>query len=427
MTLAWPALALVLLSSADQDSTDVATLVADLGAPRYADRQRATESLLALGADARPLLEQALAARDPEVRHRAEWLIDTIDGMTLVRPSTVQFEPGERPLVDYLAALGKQSGCMLTIEANQGEISRLAQRRVPWKSGEATTFWGAIDQLRAAVGRPIMLEDRTTRRDGQAFASVVLERGRPIAVTHAGPVRAEVGDFIRHRDQAMSLPIRLRVEPRLRVRVTALPSELEAIDEFGHALVGQLDPLRDPTEAGFADSDQNGGVSITFPMTRPAGMGKTLKHLKFAVPVALAVRRSEPLATLPYPDLDNKPQTLGDLTVMGRKQGLFAGAGQAITLMIRGNLEPSPDLCDDQLDLLDAKGQSMVSSNGGNMMMWGGFGGMGRGGRLGRNWISRVYQCPSDDDAGAAELRYYELKQTGTVLRFEFKDLTLPE
>src|SRR5262249_24077031 len=157
--------------------------------------------------------------------------------------------------------------------------------------------------------------------------------------------------------------------------------------EFGHSLAGQIDPLRDPTEAGFSENDQNGGVTVYFPLNRPAGMGKTLKSLKLSVPVALAVRKPEPLAITAYTDIDSRRVVMGDLLVMARKQPFFAGTGPTITLGIRGNLDPSPDICDDQFELVDARGHSLVASaSGGNMMVWGGGIGRGFGGRaFGRN------------------------------------------
>ncbi len=427
MTLAW--LLLGLVPSLEGHQSDLASLVAELGAPRYADRQRATEVLLSRGADVKPLLEAARESRDPEVRHRAEWLLDTIDCMTLVKPSPIQLDEGERPLALVLAQLGEQSGCELTIEPNRGPISTLARRPVRLAASATTTFWGALDQVRAAVGQPLTLEDRVVRRDGTALVNVVMERGRTLAVAHDGPVRAEAGEFILHREKGrMSLPIRLRAEPRLRLRVTALPRDLVALDEFGHSLVGPQDPLRDPTESGFSESDQNGGVGLMFPLLRPDGMGKTLKRLRLSVPVALAARKTEPTTVIPFADLDNKPIVVGDLTLMGRRQASFAGTGQSLILGVRGNLDPSPDLSDDQLDIVDAHGRSMVSST--SMTMWGGgmggMGGMGRN-RLGRNAISRMYQCASEEEAGTAVLRHYELRQTGTVLHLEFRDVTLPD
>jgi HEAT repeat protein len=57
----------------------VEELVALLGAESFADRQRASQELIGLGAAVRPLLEQAhKRSRDPEVRQRLEDVLGKI-------------------------------------------------------------------------------------------------------------------------------------------------------------------------------------------------------------------------------------------------------------------------------------------------------------------------------------------------------------
>ena len=68
----------MLLVLGQASSSSPTALVEQLGSPRFAERERATEELAQLGAEALPVLRAALEAKDPEVRARAAVLIEKL-------------------------------------------------------------------------------------------------------------------------------------------------------------------------------------------------------------------------------------------------------------------------------------------------------------------------------------------------------------
>lgn len=422
-------LTLVLCSLAGQNDPTVAELVESLGSSRFADRQRASDSLLKLGIEARPALDAARSARDPEIRQRASWLLETIDSQALTRPSRIQLDVTDRPLDEVAREIGKQAGFDLELPANVPGLSQHARKPVTLRIDPPVGFWTAFDRLREASGIPLILDEPIARRDGRGIAELRVDRTASLGVDDDGPIRGEVVGFSRRGDFGFLVQVRLRAEPRLRLRVAASPRDVEARDEFGNAIAGAPDPLRDPSEITFAESDQGGGILIWMPLERPVDVGQTLKRFKFTVPVVLATRRDEPTATIPFGEIEGKAQVLEDLILVGRRPnplgGFGGGMGSQVQLLIRGAVpERRADLCDDQLELRDSAGRLIPRTNGSLALPWRG-GGMGRG-LAGQNIAFRIYSLSGDDRGFPEEVRYYGLRQAETAVTLEFHDLPLP-
>lgn len=405
---------------------EVSTLVESLGSPRFAERQRATDTLLKLGDEARPALESARSSRDPEVRERASWLIETIDNLGLTRPSQVQLDVRDRPLDEVAREIGRQAGFDLEFPANVPGLNGSARKPVTLRLDSPVSFWTALDRLREASGLPLVLDDPVVRRDGRGVVELRVERSPALATAEVGPIRGEVVGFSRRGDFGFLIQVRLRAEPRLRLRVTASPQGIEARDEFGHALSVAPDPLRDPSEISFAETDQGGGVLVWIPMDRPIDLGKTLKRLRFSIPIALATRRDQPSATLPFGEIEGKAQVLDDLVIIGRRPNVVGGFGgvgmgsQAQLLLRSANPDRRADLCDDQLELRDSAGRSIPRTSGSLALPW--RAGFGRG----QNIAFRTYSLSGDDQGFPAEVRYYALRQAELTATLEFQDVPLP-
>ena len=71
---------------------DPAALVQELGAPRFAERQAASESLERLGALALPSLRLAVDSRDMEIKTRARSLLLKIETALLTQPTSVRMK-----------------------------------------------------------------------------------------------------------------------------------------------------------------------------------------------------------------------------------------------------------------------------------------------------------------------------------------------
>src|SRR4051812_44376729 len=94
-------------------AADPAALVAQLGSPRYADREAATAALERMGRTALAPLRAARDARDPEIRTRAAALVHTIEGTLLTQPTLVTLDFVDRPLPEVIKALSDQTGIKL--------------------------------------------------------------------------------------------------------------------------------------------------------------------------------------------------------------------------------------------------------------------------------------------------------------------------
>jgi len=71
-------------------SVDARQLARDLGDSRYTVREAATRKLIALGINAKPFIEPLLKHEDPEVRHRAETILDAVRRSTESAPWCVE-------------------------------------------------------------------------------------------------------------------------------------------------------------------------------------------------------------------------------------------------------------------------------------------------------------------------------------------------
>src|SRR4051794_17626013 len=86
-------------------ATDPAALVAQLGSPRYAEREAAAGALERAGRPAIAALRAARDARDPEIRTRAAALIHRIEGALLTQPTLVTLDFEDQPLPEVVKAM----------------------------------------------------------------------------------------------------------------------------------------------------------------------------------------------------------------------------------------------------------------------------------------------------------------------------------
>jgi hypothetical protein len=134
------------------DRRDVARLIAELGSKHYRARQAAAQALERLGEPALALLQQAREADDPEVRHRAEQLIEQIkrevDSARLLEPLRVQLAARDLPVHQVVADLAAKSGFAIQLASLDPGVT---ERKVTVDTGE-TTYWEALDQLAQRAG-----------------------------------------------------------------------------------------------------------------------------------------------------------------------------------------------------------------------------------------------------------------------------------
>jgi hypothetical protein len=244
----------------------LAALIAQLGSPRFEDREAATRALETLGLAAREPLRQALQSRDAEVRRRARHLVQKIErhvaAARILGPTHVRLVYQDMPLGPALADLARKTGLTIQLEGNR---AKLAGRRITLDTGN-TTLWEALDafcqeaELTEPFPSPSAVEDRT-RDDGgdrrvlaleelpgeraaRADSLLVLRDGtpQPLPVYQAGALRVRTLPYdSRLTGQAraggeMRFAVEVRLEPQLRLQsVLALRID-KAVDDQGQPL-----------------------------------------------------------------------------------------------------------------------------------------------------------------------------------------------
>jgi hypothetical protein len=136
----------------DRGDEQIAILVARLGSKQFAEREQATKALDQLGAAALAALRTASRSPEPEVRRRAELLVNRIerrlDTAQLLAPKRVRLAYKDTPVRDILADLAKSTGFPLRLE---DDAKKLADKRITLQTGEVT-FWEALDRVCAQAG-----------------------------------------------------------------------------------------------------------------------------------------------------------------------------------------------------------------------------------------------------------------------------------
>jgi hypothetical protein len=446
-------------------------LVDQLGAARYADRQAAAGALERLGRQALPALRTARAARDPEIRARAEKLIDTIEGALLTQPSLVTLNFHDRPLTEIAKAVGDQAGIKLALVPDNltmwrtTRISLLAPAPVP--------FWKAIDRLCDAAHLQYNTAMHAYPTSGEPVLALYAGGAGPSGPTvDSGPFRISLVGIHFQRDVsflpgAPGLPNRAgllpppaplpppmppaRVRPRpaspvtneqfyVQVQVAAEPRLalsqdgplriLDAVDDRGQSLAAppQAGGLMLQRTAGYFGFTAGSVVQVQSPLSRPPQPGGSIRKLRGALPLSVTTRKPDPLVvplagasgktfhnedvTLGIQDVKVNPntqQTSIELTI--RPSGGAGGARADLAAQPDPIPFRRPDMNQQQLEIVDAKGRAVP---------WYHSSFDAEGARM------TVTVAPHPHMNPPVEVRYYGLARATTEVRFEFDDLPMP-
>lgn len=154
-------LATSLLADGGKPTADAERLVRQLGAARHADREAAFRALDALGAAARPALQDGVKSGNPEVSRRAGELLARLDrqaeSAAALAPTTVQLKATDVPLAEVVRDLSKQSHMKFLLAR---EPVDLAGRHVTLDTGPVNV-WDAL----AAVCRAARVSVRSGTLD----------------------------------------------------------------------------------------------------------------------------------------------------------------------------------------------------------------------------------------------------------------------
>jgi hypothetical protein len=142
------ALAVAVLPSAAADKTDpeqINKLIQQLGSGDFAEREKATRELDALGTKALDALRKAAKSDDAEISRRAEELVKKWERLAetekILAPTKIRLVFKDTPIKDAVTEVQKKTGLTITLHDPE---NKLADRKVTVDTGE-TTLLEAFD------------------------------------------------------------------------------------------------------------------------------------------------------------------------------------------------------------------------------------------------------------------------------------------
>jgi hypothetical protein len=134
------------------DAAKIARLIEQLGSDTFAERQKATEALDAIGEPALEALRKAAKSTDAEVRKRAQGLLDKlekrIENARALAPKMIHLVYKDTPLTGAVADFAKKSGYTIVLYDPDG---KLKGQKLTLDTGKVT-FWNALEQLCVKAG-----------------------------------------------------------------------------------------------------------------------------------------------------------------------------------------------------------------------------------------------------------------------------------
>lgn len=333
-------LLLVMVAVAVSAGMEPQSLISQLGSPKYADREAASVALERLGQTAFPLLKAARSDRDPEVRNRAEVLLDTIERSLLTEPARVRIDAGRHTATEVVEKLVKLENTPLQLVnfRGGGNSPRFLEAAKP----ETLGFWAILDRLgliplwdvEADFGRPAMRRAVTVK--------LVPRSGPQFPISDHGPFRLTARDVVfgadapppeigirfpggmpaptarrAARNAEFLVSLEMMAEPRLSLKSSGPIRILEAVDDRGQTLVAEAHGDPDVNQAFNGDRTVS-ALSLQLNLRVPERPGKTLKRLRGLVPIEVESRKREPtIIPLSPPSLaDRRPIMCGGATIL---------------------------------------------------------------------------------------------------------------
>jgi hypothetical protein len=443
---------------------DPSALVARLGASRYADREKAAESLEHLGRASLPALLAARDTRDLEVRTRALGLIQKIEGALLIEPTRVRLDIDRMPLIDVVSTFSLQAGFKVALTPEN--LPRWKSTRVTLHMTQAVDFWRAVDQLRDVAGlqyNPGMSGYAGQREPTFSPADGTIRSNTP--TSDHGPFRVSLLGLHYQRDVSydgtggvaelpfqeggkrvglgtagvpaqfnpvanvqFSARLLVAAEPRLSLYQNGPLQVIEAVDNRGNSLtpIASDGPAYNRS-AGYFGMANGPVMQLQAPLHRPDSAGESIKKLRGAIPVTISSRKPAPLV-VSLIDGFGKAVENGEvqLTIYDVRT-LPNSRNSLVELSVRANEHEVPGARSDvegfsrvlqrtdpqhlQIEVVDTRGR---------LIPW--------------------FSSDADHDTARVtltltklpettqpkELRYYTLTRATLSLPFEFKDLVMP-
>lgn len=468
--------ALVGLAPAD----DPRSLVGRLGAPRYAEREAAAESLRALGRDALASLREARESPDPEVRARAATLVEEIETGLMVQPTRVKLEYRDRTIAEVAKSLGDQAGLTINLIP---EGPAWNARRITLVEAAPVPLWEALDAFGRVAQVHLLPGAQGMGIVGQASQPAVINAisatTPPGPSDVSGPFRVSASKlrYARERDftpglggmpgmvvnngvviprppvppaqgagggddgaagvavETFFIDLQLMAEPRMTIAQEGLPRLTEAVDEKGRSLLPPESGNPFHHYSGYNAMPIPGGssVQLSFPLSMPSAPGANIKRLKGSIPVVVMARKDEPLV-VPLTER-NKTFQNGQVTITVHEvkrdpNQPFTTLEMTVKLASRGAQQPfqqgfaaelmtfrnHPGNPQNQVEIVDSQGRPYPQ--------WFAFN--AQPGNDGTRLTLRLMQLDQNALGPPAEIRFYEMARATTEVSFELTDVPMP-
>ncbi|AWM41940.1 hypothetical protein GobsT_69310 [Gemmata obscuriglobus] len=208
-------------------------LTRQLGAPEFATREQASESLRVLGAAALPAVQRATTSDDPEIRRRALALLPAIQARIAFTPRRVAIDPRPITLAAALHSLRQQTGYVVTADPPAGK--ELYTFGVP-----DGTFWEAVDRIAERTNRSIVTTRENIRLVPGTARSPFTVRDGAFRVTLENIHEDRNIDFSQgtpgRHDHKLTLHLSVLAEPRFAILGGGPAQFAEVVDDRGGKL-----------------------------------------------------------------------------------------------------------------------------------------------------------------------------------------------
>ena len=347
-------------TTASTNPAALEALIDQLGAPDWKDRDAAQKRIIEMGEDARTRMQQvAQKSDDPEVRQRAQDILQQIAAADLTRPTLVSLHFKDAPVKEIYQSLFEQANAKLLTwppQLFEPQMQRQAAKKTATVDMEKVPFWQAINDLvpltglaMDQIGRDMVLTDARRRGGINGGNTVVSLNGPFMVVADPGFGAGTYHTF------------RVYVEPRLRVLAHAPEPELSLVtDAAGNPIPSPLPPqmlamrrVRQLEEGGGNAFD----IRLMMPLPR-------VGHIKGTERIVVLTREQ----TIEIPHID-KANNL-EKTVEGRRFMLNAMNPEAgdwiITLIAYNTNPPTSGLTQTRMRLVDDGGNDFQSNGMGS-------------------------------------------------------------
>lgn len=404
-------------------------LIEQLGSPDFKTREAAGKALTARAVESMPLMKQAVAHPNAEVRQRLAGLIADIERATLLSPKRVTLRLDGVPLRDAVTQLAKASGYKIELQNAGGSqpVVNLLAENMP--------FWEAFDKLCAQGG--LVLQQHYDASQGLVLYS---QNAVVPFVDYRGPFRLSASGFhynksltfatlprnqfgTGQRSEQLSFSFSVVAEPRLPLLGLGQPKVTAAVDDQDQSLVPG--PFNGRTYESYHSGYYGYRTTVLqsqVQLVGPGGNSRLVKLIRGTLPVTILAEQKPEIVIEDVLKVKNKKFEAKDVSL--DVEEVKEAPGKTVQVMLtarRGGKDANQydytwtNSLQQRVELTDEKGNKFQSNgfnwnNGTPTSVQGTF----------------IFSDPTGKLGKPTKLTYYGWVTVQHQVEFEFHDLPLP-